>query len=74
MLTGIAENMMSTLCWYLTMNNRNLRQSQSSFRETVKRMDTFVMPMLSYCLEDKTFESLQKDFKTICDQFESRVR
>ena len=74
MLTDIADNMMSTLCWYLSMNNRNLKLSQAQFRETTKRMDTFVMPMLSYCLEDKTFESLQKDYKTICDQFESRVR
>jgi len=74
MLTDIADNMMSTLCWYLSMNNRNLKLSQAQFRETTKRMDTFVMPMLSYCLEDKTFESLQKDYKTICDQFESRVK
>lgn len=74
MLTSITENLMSQMYWYLSMNNRNLRHSEADFTEIRKRLKSFVFPLLSYCLDEQSFESINTQYNEICDEFDRRMK
>jgi hypothetical protein len=60
--------------WYLSMNNRNLRHSEADFTEIRKRLKSFVFPLLSYCLDEQSFESINTQYNEICDEFDRRMK
>ena len=74
MLTDIAQNLISQMEWYLSMDKKNLRMCQPSFDEIKKRMERPILPLLSYCLEEQSFESLVTQYNNLCNEFDSRVK
>jgi len=73
-ITDVTQNLLSQIYWYLSMNNRNLRRSQADFKEIQKRLKSYVLPMLSYCIDEQSYDAICAEFNSLCDEFDSRVK
>ena len=75
MLMDIAHNYMQQLYWYLSMDNRHLRQSKADFTEITDRyLKSFIFPILRFCLEDEAYNSIYSEYRSLCSEFDSRIR
>ena len=75
MLMDIALNYIQQLYWYLSMDNRHLRQSKADFNEITDRyLKSFIFPILKFCLEDKAYNSIYSEYLSLCSEFDSRIR
>ena len=75
MLMSIAHNYMQQLYWYLSMDNRHLRQSKADIKEITDRyLKSFILPILKYCLEDEAYNSFYAEYRNLCSELDSRLK
>ena len=67
------DNYMDQMRWYLSMNERNLKYSQSEFTEAASLLYTYVFPIIEQCVEKEQYTALFAEWKQLCDEFERRV-
>ena len=74
MVSDITDNYIQQMCWYLSMDNRHLRMSMGDFESVKNNLKKYVFPILKYCMEDKSFESLYANYNSLCQEFDNRMK
>ena len=72
-LLSTTENYLQQMSWYLSMNNRYLNLSKSSFSESASILYSYVFPLLEQCLDESQYTTVLAEWKDMCDEFESRI-
>jgi hypothetical protein len=74
MVSDITDNYIQQMCWYLSMDNRHLRMSMGDFENVKTSMRKYILPILKYCMEDKSFEALYANYNSLCQDFDNRMK
>jgi hypothetical protein len=74
MVSDITDNYIQQMCWYLSMDNRHLRMSMGDFESVKTSMRKYILPILKYCMEDKSFEALYANYNSLCQEFDNRMK
>lgn len=72
-LMSCYDNYIGLMAWYLSMNDRQLKVSSSSFDRAAKYVYSYVLPLLQDCISDDQLEPLVAEWRGLCQQFENRV-
>ena len=72
-LTDIAGNYIQQLYWYLSMNDRDLRQCRNSVEETRDILEDYVFPLLSGFMKDDIFKAINDEFNVLKREIDSRL-
>jgi len=72
-LIETTENNFQLMRWYLSMNDRNLKRSASSFSEAASVQYSYVFPLLEQCLTEDQYNDIFAEWSDMCNEFESRI-
>lgn len=72
-LTGITDNYIHQMYWFISMNDKHLAYSADSFISLAEDLDAFVFPLMRNILKNEIFNPIADEFSVLCQEFQRRT-